>query len=93
MTETQLLAEELRKKYDVAFDPERSTFHYSVLEFYAETGFITDKQLQRLKKPLFPLRSKGPSGPSFKQVLGDYPEEPTDFEAQYGHDFINAFLY
>ena len=89
MTETAKLAEEVRKRYDVSFDPERSTFHHSVLEFYSEAGFITDKQLRRLKKPLFPTRGRGSS---IKQLFNDQ-SEIGDFEQQYCHDFQNAFLY
>jgi len=84
-SETKKLAEELSKKYEVTIDPFKSTFHHSVLEFYSEAGFITDKQLQRLKRPLFPLRDR--TGFANRQ------DNANDFERQYNHDFEGAFLY
>lgn len=45
------LIKEIQDKYDITLSKTNS-FHISLISFYKKTGFLTEKQLNRLNNPI-----------------------------------------
>lgn len=50
------IQEEIENRYGVKMYPHRSTFQANLLEFYNEKRFLSNKQLESIRNPKFPIR-------------------------------------
>jgi hypothetical protein len=57
LTDQQLNAQkEIESKYDVKMYPLSSTFQMKMLDFYAQKKKLSDKQLEAIRNPKYPVK-------------------------------------
>ena len=56
INELSSIQAEIEKKYNVKMHPSRSTFQMNLIDFYAEKRRLSDKQVECIKNPKYPIK-------------------------------------